>query len=161
MGANIKKDMKHHLGQFFYFFIFSLMFSCGGADMMSRIDGAQVVRGLAQAESQDFVTKVEVEPSKKMSITILNKSTSVQTVGMIVPDMEVTKEGSVIWSTDNLVRMQSIYELELNPKSEGKIMELPLDFESSDRGTYRLEMTRVVSNPHSLPVPQSVEFEIR
>lgn len=137
------------------------MFSCGNADMLNRVDGTQVVRGLAQAESLDFVTKVEVDTSKKMSITILNQSATDQTVGMIMPEMEVTKEGSVIWSTNNLEKMQSVYEVALKPQSEGKIMELPLDFQSMDKGAYHLELTRVVSNPHSLPVPQSVEFEIR
>ena len=153
--------MKRHRGQFFYFLIILFIFSCGNVDRTSRRHGAQVVRGLAQAESQDFVTKVEVDPSKKMSITILNKSAVLQTIGMILPDMEVTKEGAVIWSTNNLEKIQTIYELELNPQSEGKIIELPLDFESSDVGAYRLEMTRVVSNPRSLPVPQAVEFEVR
>lgn len=146
--------------QFFYFLSFVLMFSCGGADISNRIEGAQVVRGLAQAESQDFVTKVEVDASKKMSITILNKSATAQTIGMIMPDMEIKKEGAVVWSTNNLVSMQAIYEKELSPQSEEKIIELPLDFEPSDRGAYSLELTRVVSNP-SLPMPHSVDFEIR
>ncbi len=129
--------------------------------MLNRINSAQVVRGLAQAESQDFATKVEVDASKIMSITILNKSTSSQMIGMIMPDMEIKKEGAVVWSTDNLVRMQAIYEKEIPPQAEEKIMAVPLDFEPSDLGAYRLEITRVVSNPGSLPMPQSVEFEVR
>src|SRR3989344_4969905 len=150
--------MKRHLSQFFYFPTLIFIFSCGNADMVNRIDGAQVVRGLAQAESQDFVTKVEVDASKKMSISILNKSGTTQKIGMILPDMEIKKEGAVVWSTHNLVSFQAIYEKELSPQSEEKIMEIPLDFEPSDRGAYSLEISRVVSNPSSLPVPQSVEF---
>ena len=137
------------------------MFSCGSADILNRMDGAQVVRGLAQAESLDFITKVEVDSSKKMSITILNRSGTPQKIGMIMPDMEIQREGAVVWSTKNREHMMPVYEMDLDKDSEKKIMEVSLDFEPSDRGAYQLELTRVVSNPGSLPMPKSVEFEVR
>ncbi|MBI2646548.1 MAG: hypothetical protein HYW85_05940 [Deltaproteobacteria bacterium] len=129
--------------------------------MMSRMDGAQVVRGLAQAESLDFITKVEVDTSKKMSITILNRSGTSQKIGMIMPDMEIQKEGAVVWSTKNRERGLPVYEAELPDQSETKIIEMSLDFQPPDRGMYSLELTRVVSNPNTLPVPQAVAFEVR
>ena len=158
-----------------------LMFSCGGDDKMN-IGGSEatVERGMMQAESPNFVTAVEtIDQGGQLKsefqteaigirVRILNKSNNEQ--HLMFQDgkrakIEIFKEGSLVWSTDDLVSIQSIEEEHLRPKDEMKFElmwnKLKSDGRVAEPGMYRIKIADVRAQP-KLPVPQNVlEFEIR